>query len=91
MEYLIVATLQERAVNVDDRTHADFGLSGRERNGVGFADPDVEKTIGEFFAERFQFVPLAHRGGDDGDLVVVFHLVVDCITRVVRIGLAAGF
>ena len=67
LENLVVAALQERAVNVHDRSQADFGLTGRKRDGVRFADSDVEEAIGKLFADGFKFVALAHGRRDHRD------------------------
>ena len=47
LKNLIEAALQKRAVNIDDRPHAGFGLPGRERHRVRFANAGVEEPIAE--------------------------------------------
>ena len=71
LEDLVEGALQERAVDVDDRPHAGLGHAGGEGDGVALADADVEEPVGEVVADLLELVPLAHRGGQDGDLRVV--------------------
>ncbi len=75
LENLIVAALQERAVDVDDRPQTGLGLAGGKRDGVRFADAGIEKAIREFIANRFELVALAHGGGHHRHPFVVPHLV----------------
>ena len=74
LENLVEAALQERAVDIDDRPQAGFGLPGGERDGVRFANAGVEKPIGKRFADRLQLVSLAHGGGQHGDARIAVHL-----------------
>ncbi len=77
LEDLIVRPLEERAVDVDDRTEARFGLSGGEGDRVALADSGVKEAIGERVADFFELVALAHCGRDHGDARVGRHLVED--------------
>ena len=65
LEDLIVGPLQERAIDIDDRTQACLGHAGRHGDGVRFADADVEEAVGELVANRLEHVALAHGGRDD--------------------------
>ena len=42
---LIVATLQESAVNRNDRLQANLRVTGGKSNCVRFADPDIERIV----------------------------------------------
>ena len=75
LEDLVVAALQEGAVDVDDRPQAGLGLAGGKGHGVRFANAGVEEAIGKRVANRFQLVPLAHGGGHHGDLRIRVHLL----------------
>ena len=77
LEQLIVAALQEGAVDIDNRPQAGFRLPGGKCHGVRFANADVEKPVGKGVANRFQFVSLAHGGGEHGDARVVLHLLLN--------------
>ena len=70
LEDLVERALEERAVDVDDRPRAGLGHAGGEGDGVALADADVEEPVGEVVADLLELVPLAHRGGQDGDLRV---------------------
>ena len=70
LEDLVVRALEERAVDVDDRPGAGLGHAGGEGDGVALADADVEELAREGVADLLELVPLAHRGGDHGDLGV---------------------
>ena len=86
LEDLIVRALQKRAVNVDDRSQADFGLAGGKGDGVAFADADVEEAIGKRIADLLELVALAHGGRDHGDARIDLYLMVNRIGRDVREG-----
>ncbi len=73
LEDLVVGTLEECAVDVDDRPGPGLGHSSGEGDGVAFADPGVEEPVGEDLADLLKLVPLAHRGGQDGHLRVALH------------------
>ncbi len=70
LEDLVVRALEERAVDVDDRPGAGLGHAGGESHRVALADADVEELVGERVADLLELVPLAHGGGDHGDLGV---------------------
>ena len=70
LEDLVVGPLQERAVDVHDRSHAGLGHAGGERDRVALADPDIEELFREGVADSLELVPLAHGGGDHRDLGV---------------------
>ena len=88
---MVKASLQESAINVNNRTQADFALTGSEGDRVAFADTDIEKAIGKLFANFFELVALAHRGGDDGNSFVMPHLISDRIGRMIGEGFGAAF
>ena len=48
LEDLVVGPLQERAVDVDDRPQPAFGHARRHRDGVRFANPNVEEAVGNW-------------------------------------------
>ncbi len=73
LEDLVKRSLKEGGVDIDDRPKAALGEPRRERDGVRFADADVEKAIGKVGAELFELVALTHGGGDDRDARVVSH------------------
>ncbi len=73
LEDLVERALQERAVDVDDRPCSGLGHPGGEGDGVALADTDVEEAVGEGVADLLELVPLAHRGGEHGDLRVALH------------------
>ncbi len=75
LEDLVVGSLEEGAVDIDDRPHARAGQSGREGHGMGLADTDVKKPLGELVADRFELVALAHGRRDHRDAMVVVHAV----------------
>ena len=64
LEDLVVAPLQERAVDIDDRPQPGLGHAGRHGDRVRFANADVEEAVGELVADRLEHVALAHGGGD---------------------------
>ena len=75
LEDLVVAPLQEGAVDVDDRPQAGLGQPGGEGHGVRLADAHVEEPLGKLVADRLEHVALAHGGGDRHDLRVRPHLL----------------
>ena len=91
LEDLVVAALQERAVDVDDRPQPGLGHAGGEGHGVRFADAGVEEPVGKVVADRLELVPLAHRGGQHGDLAGWLRIcVVDRVADDVGVGLATS-
>ena len=70
LEDLVEGALEEGAVDVHDRPGAGLGHPGGEGDGVALADPGVEERDGEGPADLLELVPLAHRGGQHGDLGV---------------------
>ena len=92
LEQLIEAALQERAVDIDDRPHAGFGLAGGEGDGVRFANADIEKPLRESVADGFELIALAHRGGEDRDARVILHLLIHGLAGDIGVSLGgAGF
>ena len=77
LEDLVVAALQERAVDVHNRPQPGFGLPRSEGHCMGFTDARVEESPGEFVADRFQLVALAHGGCHYGHTFVAPHLIAD--------------
>jgi hypothetical protein len=86
LEQLVVRALQKRAVDIDDRSEANLGLTSGEGDSVTFADADVEESFGKVVAHALEFVALAHRGGDHGDAWIGLHLMVDGVGSDVREG-----
>ena len=86
LEDLIEGSLQEGAIDVDDRPASRLGLSGGERHRMRLADADVEEPLGEFLANWLEFVPLAHRGGDHRDAGIAPQRGADRGTRDVGVG-----
>ena len=91
LKNLVVAALQEGAVDIDDRPQSGLGLAGGERHGVRFADARVEEPLGKCLANGLQLGALAHRGGQHRDLGIGFHLREDRLAEDVGVGLRRAF
>ena len=85
LEDMIEASLQERAVNIDDRTHTALGHPACESDSVCFTNSCVEESIGKFITDPTQLVSFTHGGGEDADLGVTLHGVKNRIAH--RIGI----
>ncbi len=90
LEDLIVASLQERTVDIHDRPQAGLGLTGGKGNGVGFADAHVKEAIGKLVTHRFQFVALAHRGRQHRHAGIFAHTLQNGIARHVGVSRRTG-
>src|SRR5690242_16095960 len=77
LEDLIVAGLQEVAVEIDDGTQAGLALAGGKLHGVRFANASIKEPIREAVANLLQVVALAHGRGHDGDPRILLHLLID--------------
>ena len=77
LEDLVERPLQERAVDVDDRSAAHLGLPRGKGHRVRLADADVEEAVGEFLAHRLELVALAHGRGEHRHPFVAPHAGAD--------------
>ena len=87
LKNLIVAALQESAVNVDDGTQARLGLAGGKGHGVRFANAGVEEAIGKRVAHALKIVSLAHGGRHHRDLGIRLQRIGD--RRASHVGIGA--
>ena len=85
LEDVIEAALKECAVDVHDRAEAALRHPSRKRDRVCLANAGVEEPRRELLAHATELVPLAHRGGQDADLLVGVHRVVDRVAHDVRV------
>ena len=84
---MVEAALQERAIDVHDRTEAAFCHAARERHRVRLTDARVEEPRREILADATELVPLAHRRRQHADLFIELHRVIDRVAHDVRVRL----
>src|SRR6056297_2557225 len=82
---LVVTSLKESTVNVNDGAQSCFGLTAGKSNGVTFANSHVKKLIRMRLTHRFKLVSLAHRSGNHNDPLIPFDLFMNCIASKHRI------